>query len=162
MTFRRLFYVFFFFLNLCTFCPSISSLCPSSNLVISHRPLSSLAPSNSNIFNQLNLTFQSFAPFNPNSTLATSKKERNWRSRKSFFSVFFLLPAENTGTPGPPLPADVGSWEAIGGARQSLAAPTGIRTGGLGHFLFVNLWRHWRRGDVVNESVLFFFPHHLT
>lgn len=58
---------------------------------------------------------------------------------------------EDTRAPGPPLPADVGSREAVRGARQRLAAATGVRTGRIRHFFLMDLWGDWIRGQPINH-----------
>lgn len=55
----------------------------------------------------------------------------------------------DTGAPGSPLPADDGSREAVGAARQRLAAAAGVRTGWSGNFFLMNLWGHWERRQQV-------------
>lgn len=53
-----------------------------------------------------------------------------------------LSVVEDTGAPGPPLPADGGSGQAVGGAYQSLPAAAAVRAGRVGHFFLVDLWRN--------------------
>lgn len=55
----------------------------------------------------------------------------------------------DTGAPGSPLPADGGSREAVGAARQRLAAAAGIRARRAGNLFLMNLWGHCERRQQV-------------
>lgn len=70
-----------------------------------------------------------------------------------FFLHSALGAVEDTGAPGPPLPADVGNGDTVGGARQRLAAAAGVRAGWICHLFFMNLRGNWGKKR-ANKSVL--------
>lgn len=69
-----------------------------------------------------------------------------------FFLHSALGAVEDTGAPGPPLPADVGNRDTVGGARQRLAAAAGVRAGWICHLFFMNLRRNWGKKR-ANKSI---------
>lgn len=151
-------------------CPLLSSyhllplLFTQSQWIISHWPLLV-------IWSHVTLHAQLFPPFLSclmKPYLYTHTQLQNYQCyiRMSLGLRFFLHSAlgavEDTGAPGPPLPADVGNRDTVGGARQRLAAAAGVRAGWICHLFFMNLRRNWGKKR-ANKSIFpgshnFFMP----
>lgn len=140
--------------------PSLSSyhllplLFTQSQWIISHWPLLV-------IWSHVTLHAQLFPPFLSclmKPYLHTHTQLQNyqcyiWMSLGLRFFLHSALGAvEDTGAPGPPLPADVGNRDTVGGARQRLAAAAGVRAGWICHLFFMNLRRNWGKKR-ANKSI---------